>query len=63
MMENSKVVIAQALEGARGVSMLAILMDSKPAISGLRKLDKGLTPPRSEIEARNSASGTEGRPA
>ena len=32
--------------------MLAILTDSKPAISTLRKLDKGTTPPRSEIEAR-----------
>ena len=32
--------------------MLTILTDSKPAISALRKLDKGITPPRSEIESR-----------
>ena len=37
--------------------MLAILMDSKPAISVLRKLDGGLAPPGSEIEVRNSAQG------
>ena len=43
--------IAQALEGAREVGMLAILMDSKPAISTLRKMDRGVAP-RSEIEAR-----------
>ena len=35
--------------------MLAILTDSKLVISTLRKLDKGLAPPRPEIEARNSA--------
>ena len=44
--------IAQVLEEVREVSMLAILTDSKPAISALRKLDKGLAPPRSEVEAR-----------
>ena len=44
--------IAQALEELREVSMLAILTDSKPAISTLRKLDTGAAPPRSEIEAR-----------
>ena len=32
--------------------MLAILTDSKPAISAIEKLDKGIAPPRSEIEAR-----------
>ena len=32
--------------------MLAILTDSKPAISAIRKLDKGLAQPRSGIEAR-----------
>ena len=41
-----------ALEESREVSMLAILTDSKPAISTLRKLDRGTTPPRFEIEAR-----------
>ena len=45
--------IAQALEEAREVSMLAILTGSKPAISTMRKLDKGLDPPHSEVEARN----------
>ena len=44
--------IAQALEESREVSMLAILTDSKPAISTIRKLDTGTAPPRSEIEAR-----------
>ena len=34
-----------ALEGAREVCMLAMLTDSKPAISAMRKLDKGLAPP------------------
>ena len=33
--------IAKALEGAREVNMLAILTDSKPAISAIEKLDKG----------------------
>ena len=47
--------IAQALEESREVNLLAILTDSKPAISTIRKLDSGITPPRSEIEARNSA--------
>lgn len=32
--------------------MLTILTDSKLAVSTLRKLDKGLTPPRSKVEAR-----------
>src|SRR5258708_1830373 len=32
--------------------MLAILTDSKPALFTLRKLDNGVAPPRSEIEAR-----------
>ena len=32
--------------------MLAILTDSKPAISTIKKLDTGEAPPRSEIEAR-----------
>ena len=44
--------ITQALEEAREVNMLAILTDSKPAISALRKLDNGADPQRSEIEAR-----------
>ena len=44
--------IAQALEGSRKVNMLTILTDSKLAVSTLRKLDKGLTPPRSKVEAR-----------
>ena len=44
--------IAQALEETREVQMLAILTDSKPAISTLRKLDNGAAPPRPEIEAR-----------
>ena len=44
--------IAQAMEKAREVNMLAIHTDSKPGISTLTKLDRGLTPPRSEIEAR-----------
>ena len=39
--------IAQALEEAREVNMLAILTDSKPAISALNG-----APPRSKIEAR-----------
>ena len=39
------------MEEAREVNMLAILTDSKPGISTLRKLDRGHTPPRSEIEA------------
>ena len=43
MMGNSTV--------AREVGMLAILMDSKPAISTLRRMDKGAAP-RFEIEAR-----------
>ena len=46
--------IAQALVGARQVSMLAMPMDSKPAISTQRKLDKELAPPRSETEARDT---------
>ena len=33
-------------------NMLTILTDSKPAISALRKLDQGIAPPRSDIEAR-----------
>ena len=44
--------IAQALEESREVNLLAILTDSKPAISVIRKLDSGAAPPRSEIEAR-----------
>ena len=44
--------IAQALEESREVNLLAILTDSKPAISIIRKLDSGTAPPRSEIEAR-----------
>ena len=44
--------IAQALEESREVNLLAILTDSKPAISTIRKLDSGTVPPRSEIEAR-----------
>ena len=44
--------IAQALEESREVNLLAILTDSKPAISTIRKLDSGTAPPRSEIEAR-----------
>ena len=44
--------ISNALEGAREVNILAILTDSKPAISAITKLDKRLVPPRSEIEAR-----------
>ena len=44
--------IAQALEEARKVNMLTILTDSKPAISALKKLDQGIAPPRSEIDAR-----------
>ena len=32
--------------------MLAILTDSKPAISTVKKLDSGAAPPWSEIEAR-----------
>ena len=44
--------IAQALEDSREVQMLAILTDSKPAISTIKKLDTGTAPPRSEIEAR-----------
>ena len=47
--------IAQALEESRDVNLLAILTDSKPAISTIKKLDSGTAPPRSEIEARNSA--------
>ena len=47
--------IAQGLEGLREVGMLVILTDSKPAISTLKKLDTGVAP-RSEIEARNSAT-------
>ena len=34
--------IAQALEESREVNLLAILTDSKPAISTTKKLDKGL---------------------
>ena len=44
--------IAQVMEEAREVNMLAILTDRKPGISTLRKLDRGLTPPRSKIETR-----------
>ena len=44
--------IAQALEGTREVNTPAILMDSKSAISAIKKLGKGLAPPRSAIEAR-----------
>ena len=44
--------IAQALEVSREVSMLAVLTDSKPAISKIKKLDSGAAPPRSKIEAR-----------
>ena len=33
--------IAQALKEVREVNMLTILTDSKPAISALRKLDRG----------------------
>ena len=44
--------IAQALEDSREIQMLAILTDSKPAISTIKKLDTGVAPPRSEIEAR-----------
>ena len=40
------------MEEAREVNMLAILTDNKPGILTLRKLDRGHTPPRSEIEAR-----------
>ena len=43
---------SQREEESREVSMLAILTDSKPAISTVRKLDAGAAPPRSEIEAR-----------
>ena len=46
--------IAQALEESREVNLLAILTDSKLAISTIRKLNSGEAPPRSEIEARIS---------
>ena len=46
--------IAKALEGAREVRMLAILTDSKPAISAIKKLDKGFAPPRPKIEAHST---------
>ena len=36
--------IAQALEGAREAEMLALLTDSKPVISALRKMDTGVAP-------------------
>ena len=44
--------IVQALEESRDVNLLAILTDSKPAISAIGKLDSGTSPPRSEIEAQ-----------
>ena len=44
--------IAQALEELKDINLLAILTDSKPAISTIKKLDSGIAPPRSEIEAR-----------
>ena len=44
--------IAQALEEAREIQILAILTDSKPAISTINKLDIGEAQPRSKIEAR-----------
>lgn len=43
---------AQALEESREVNTLAILTDSKSAISTLRKLDTEVAPPRLEIKAR-----------
>ena len=37
---------------ANSADMVTILMDSKSAISTLRKLDQGIAPPRPEFEAR-----------
>ena len=50
--DGELVGIAQALEEAREIHLLAILTDSEPAISTMRKLDAGEAPPRNEIEAR-----------